>query len=206
MSNIVQRALTCLPLVAVLYVDMSFGAELPVGIFSIDGATVGVTTLDDIQQTYGKAKAVAVSPEDGADVRMCYIHSSPKGRSYLSFESGVMGGFSTITGFRISTVRPAKNCVSTKVNIETLETQNGIRLKQSLQDFSNAAPVEFKRRGTELDYEAVSRRPATPEELNALRAKWPKGEQDYFDVTITIKAKFKDGQLIDFYVHKIESY
>jgi len=57
-----------------------------------------------------------------------------------------------------------------------------------------------------LIYEAVSQRAATEEELKRLRAKWPDEKQDYFDVTTTLKAKFKDNRLIDFYVQKIESY
>ncbi|MBY0266582.1 MAG: hypothetical protein K2W84_09240 [Burkholderiales bacterium] len=207
MNSIVQRAVTFLPLVGALCANLSFGAELPIGIFSIDGATVGVTTLDEVQQTYGKAKAYRVGREDGANVRICYAHSaSTRGSYYLAFESGVMGEFSTITGFRISTIRPAKNCVSTKVDIGTLETRNGIRLKQTLQDFRSTVPIEFKRRGLEFTYEAVNKRLATPEELNKLRANWPQEKQDYFDVTITIKAKFKGDHLIDFFVQKIESY
>jgi hypothetical protein len=57
-----------------------------------------------------------------------------------------------------------------------------------------------------LTYEAVSQRTATQEELKKLRTNWPNEAQDYFDVTITVKAKFKSNRLIDLYVHKIESY
>jgi hypothetical protein len=167
---------------------------------------VGVTALADVQKTYGVAEASRVSREDEADVRVCYAHSSPNGASFLVFESGPMGGFKQITGFRISILRPSGNCVSTKIDIGTLKTGNGIRLGQGLVDFKKAISVEFKRRGSELIYEAVSQRAATEEELKRLRAKWPDEKQDYFDVTTTLKAKFKDNRLIDFYVQKIESY
>lgn len=197
---------------------VSLAAEVPPQTFSINNLTVGVTTLADVQKTYGMAAASRVSREDEADVRICYAHSSPKGASYLVFESGPMGGFKQITGFRISTLRPTGNCVSTKIDIGTLETGNGVRLGQRLVDFKKAVPVEFKRRGSQLIYEAVSQRAADyeaarqraatqeelKEELKRLRAKWPDEKQ--VDVTTTLRAKFKDDRLIDFYVHKIESY
>jgi len=130
-----------------------------------------------------------------------------------------MGGFKQITGFRISTLRPGGSCVSTRIDIGSLETGNGVRLGQRFADFKEAIPVEFKHRGSQLIYEAVSQRAAEyeaarrraatqeelKEELKRLRAKWPDGKQDHFDVTTTLRAKFKDNRLIDFYVQKIES-
>jgi hypothetical protein len=218
--------MTCSPcvrlallLASALCASVSLAAEVPPETFSIDNATVGVTTLTDVQRIYGAAEASRVGREDGADVRICYTHPSSKGRTFLIFESGVMGGFKQITGFRLSTIRPSGNCVSTKTDIDTLETRNRVRLGQNLADFKKAIPVEFKRRGSELiyeavnqraaDYEAARRRAATQEEMNEelkrLRAKWPNEQQDHFDVTMTLSAKFKDDRLIDFYVHKIES-
>lgn len=204
-------------LASALCTSVSLAAEVPPQTFSINNVTVGVTTLADVQKTYGMAAVSRVSRGDGADVRVCYAHSSPKGASFLVFESGAMGGWKRITGFRISTLRPSGNCVSTKIDIGTLETGNGIRLGQGLVDFKKAISVEFKRRGSELIYEAVSQRAADyeaarqraatqeelKEELKRLRAKWP--DENYFDVTTTLRAKFKDNRLIDFYVRKIES-
>jgi hypothetical protein len=193
-------------LAPVLCASASLAAEVSSQTFSINNATVGVTTLADVQKIYGMAETSRASRDDEADVRVCYAYSSPNGTSFLVFESGPMGGFKQITGFRISTLRPIGNCVSTKIDIGTLKTGNGIRLGQGLVDFKKAISVEFKRRGSELIYEAVSQRAATQEELKGLRAKWPNEKQDYFDVTTTLRAKFKDNRLIDFYVQKIESY
>jgi hypothetical protein len=186
--------------------SVSLAAEVPPGIFSINNSTVGVTTLDEVRKTYGMAESSRVSREDEADVTLCYVHSPSSGRSFLVFESGVMGGGKRITGFRISVIRPNGNCVSTKINIGALATGNGVRLGQSLEGFQIALPVEFKRHGSNLNYEAVTQRVATKEELERLRAKWPNEKQDYFDVTTIIKAKFQDNRLIDLYVHKIGSY
>ncbi len=192
--------------VMVLCANVSLAAEVPSQTFSINNATVGVTTLDEVQKTYGIAEPSEVSREDEADVTICYVYSSTKRKSFLVFESGIMGGYEYITGFRISTLRPSGNCVPTKIDISALATGNGVRLGQSLDDFKKTVPVEFKRRGSELTYEAVSQRAATQEELKKLRAMWPNEKQDYFFVTTYIKAKFQDNRLIDLYVHKIESY
>lgn len=78
--------------------SISLAAEVPRETFSIDNATVGVTTLADVQTIYGAAEASRVGREDEADVRICYAYSSSKGRSFLSFESGVMGSFKKMRG------------------------------------------------------------------------------------------------------------
>ena len=75
-----------------------------------------------------------------------------------------------------------------------------------MADFRKAIPVQFKQRGEVFLYENVSRRPATPEELRQLRARWPNEKQDFFDVTILIRARFRESRLVDLYVRKIESY
>lgn len=169
-------------------------------------ATVGVTTLEEVQKTYGMVEPSRVSREEEADVTICYVHSSPKGKSFLVFESGIMGGYIDITGFRISTIRPSSACVVTKIDVGALTTGNGVRLGQSLEDFKKTVPVEFMHHGSELAYEAVGQRAATQEELKGLHARWPNEKQDHFDVTTNIKAEFRDNRLIDFYIHKIESY
>lgn len=193
-------------LVVVLCAKVSCAVEIPSQAFSINNATVGVTTLDEIQETYGIAKASRVSRDDEADITMCYVYSSAKEKSFLVFESGVMGSFKHITGFRISALSPGGNCAPTRIDIGTLTTGNEVRLGQSLIDFKKSFPVEFRHQGSELIYETESQRTATQEELKRLRTKWPNETQDYFDVTITVKAKFKRNRLVDLYVHKIESY
>jgi hypothetical protein len=206
MKKIVTYILVSTLVVMALCVTVYSAKEVPSQIFSINSATVGVTTLDEVQKIYGNAEPARVSREDEADVMVCYVHSLPRGKSFLVFESGVMGGFKVITGFRLSTSPQNGNCKSTKTDIGALVTKNGVRLGQSLEEFKKAVPVKFKYRNCELTYEAVSQRAATQEELKKLRANWPNEKQDYFDITTNIRAKFHDNKLIDFYVHKIESY
>lgn len=188
------------------YLSVSHAAEVPSETFSIGKVTLGVTTLTQIQEVFGRAPVSRVSRQDEADIQICYVYSSQKETLYLVFESATMGGLDQISGFTISRRRPVGNCVPTSVDVGTLPTGNGVRLGQSYLAFKQAIPVDFRRRGSELYYEAVTQRMATPEELKRLRARWPDEEQHYFDVTTTLRAKFKNNQLIDFYVRKIESY
>lgn len=184
----------------------SFAAEVPSQIFSINNVTVGVTTIDEVRTTYGMIEPSRVSREEEADVTLCYSNSLSGRDAFIVFESGVMGSYKFITGFRISSIRPSGNCMPTDINVGTLSTENGVRLGQSFESFEKVVPIEFKRCGLELTYETVSQRAATQEELKRLRANWPNAKQDYFDVTTVIKAIFQDNKLMDLYVHKIESY
>jgi hypothetical protein len=194
-------------LLLTVFCATAFSSEkVPLEIFSIGGATIGVTTLEEIQTIYGKAEPVRVSRDEEADIIICYENALPRGKSFLIFESGVMGGYKFITGFRLSTSLKNSRCKLTKADIPSLGTNNGVRLGQSLQEFRKAVPVKFKSHGSKLTYENISQRAATPEEHKKLRAQWPDEKQDFFDVTTDIEARFHNNKLVDFYVHKIESY
>jgi hypothetical protein len=190
----------------VLWATALCAAEVPSQTLSFNSATIGVTALGEVQKVYGAAEPVRVSNEEEADVAICYMHSSKKGESFLIFESGIMGGYKDITGFRISTIRPSINCVATKIDVGALRTKNGVRLGQSLEAFKKTVPVMFTYHGSRLAYEGVGQRPATQEELKMLRSKWPNTMQNYFDVTTNIEAEFLGNRLVDFYIRKIESY
>jgi hypothetical protein len=193
-------------IVLIASVSVEAGAPVPPGVFTLNHTTIGVTTLDEVRKTYGMVEPSRVGPEEEADIAICYVHPSSKGKVSVVFESGAMGGWKEITGFRLSAQRGGGHCVSTEMNISTLATENGIRLGQSLEGFTKAMPIKFRHRGSALTYEGVSQRAATQEELKRLRAEWPDERQDYFDVTITIRATFSANRLVDFYVRKNESY
>lgn len=192
--------------VVILRTVASFAAELPPQIYSINNAIIGVTTLNEVRSMYGIAEGLRIGKEDEADMTFCYMHPSQQGESYLIFESSVMGAFKVITGFRISILPQSGGCISTKTDIGTLATCNGVWLGQRLEEFKKSFPVQFKYDDSKLTYEAVNQRAATEEELKRLRTNWPNEKRDYFDVTTIIEAKFRDNKLIDYYVHKIESY
>ncbi|MGH7603209.1 MAG: hypothetical protein ACRENK_04330 [Gemmatimonadaceae bacterium] len=204
--NSIAHVLATVLFALLCWTSKSLAGGVPLGTFSIGSATVGVTTLTEILDAYGTAKASRISGEDEADISVCYVHSSPKGETFLVFESGVMGSFKVVTGFRVSVLRPKEHCVSTKIELGGLKTGNGIQLGLKLEDFKKALPVEFKHRDSRFIYRAVTKRVATHEELRKLRERWPNERQDYFDVTTTLIANFKQDRLVDLYVHRIESY
>jgi hypothetical protein len=188
-----------------LYANISLASDVSPQTWTVNNVTVGATTLTDAQKIFGITPVFKINKKDEANIRLCYVFAS-KDPSFLTFESGVMGGFEQITGFRISTVRPSGKCSLTKVNIDSLATDSGVHLGQNIEDFKKILPVEFKRLGSKLVYETATKRMATKEELEKLRINWPDERQDYFDVTTTIRAKFKDDRLIDFSIQRIESY
>jgi hypothetical protein len=181
-------------------------AELPNSLFSIDKVTIGQTTLDEIKSKYGVNIPYRVSKEDESEIEICYSNTESKKKSFLIFESGVMGNNKVITGFRITAITLNKKCSPISLNIRSLDTGNGVYIGQHQKNFIKAFPFSFQNNNSELLYKTVKQRKATEVELKKLRAKWPNEGQDYFDVTIEIKAKFKKDRLIDYYVKKFESY
>ena len=179
---------------------------IPPGIFAIGNATVGVTTLDDVRKAYGSAYAKRAGRGEEANVTICYVQATSASNSYIEFESGVMGGYDRITGYRITQITPRADCSPTRADVGALSTANGIHLGQSVDNFRKSIPVEFEQEAQELVYKTVTKRKATPKELERLRARWPDEKEDHFDVTIGIRAKFRDNQLFYLYVHKIETY
>lgn len=184
----------------------SASGELRPESFSVGGFLLNSTTLAEVQERLGAAQIVRTGPQDEADVSVCYFHRARRMTSYLILESGPMGGFSRITGFRLSSIGPNKNCSQTAEDIAALATGNGVRLGQSVRTFQQAFPVTFQQQEAMLAFEGVTRRNATPEEREKLRLRWPNETQVWFDVTTVIKAQFHKDTLVDLYVSRIESY
>ena len=173
--------------------------------FSLGEVKIAQTTFDEIQAQFGKGNVIRGKSED-SPVEICYA-SGPNGKNtFVIFETGPMGGFIRVTGFRVTTIDPKTNCAQTSVNLMTLSTANGVLLHLSKQEFLAKLPFPFKRRGAFLKYEAQSKREASKEELEKMRATWPKETQTYFDVMSTIEARFDKDRLIGYYASKIESY
>jgi hypothetical protein len=168
---------------------------------------VGETTLEQVTKIFGPATPRRASKADEADTVICYVFKKSGHRSFLKFESSVMGGAERrVTGIQISTEEPPSFCSGTKVDLSALRTHQGVFLGQKIASFLATTPLDFRREGSTYVYAAESKRPATPEELAKLRAMWPNEKQDYFDVATTIRAKFSNGRLANYYAHRIESY
>lgn len=167
---------------------------------------LGTTTIDEIQAEYGKAPILRSGREDESPLRVCYSNTFSKGKAFIVFESGAMGGFERVTGFRITTRYPRQQCPITKVSISSLTSGNGVRLLQLHKEFLEKFRIEFKQKEEQLWYEGESKREATKEELDRIRSMWPNEKQTFFDVIINIKADFKKDKLVDYSVSKVESY
>jgi len=183
--NVVIRGLA----LALALSGTSRAADAPIGTFSLGDVKIGVSSMNDVQSVFGPAQGVRVSHEDEADKIVCYTNRGKKGPSFLLFETGPMGAFTTITGFRLSKAPHAKNCASTKVDIASLRTDNGAHLGQSTADFKKVVAVNFDINGSELTFESESKRAATQEEVKRIRANWPDANDEQFDVTTIIKGK-----------------
>jgi hypothetical protein len=179
---------------------------VPKETFSFDDLKIGSATFDDVQDKYGQTTIIKSGKEDESAIQICYVHTSPKGKTFIVFESGPLGGFKRITSIHMSTRYSRKNCSSTQIDLSSLSWGNGVQLGQSRKDFLKKFNVNFKCVGTELVYESASKREATKEELDKLRANWPTEKQTFFDVIIEIKARFNNNHLSDYYLSKIESY
>lgn len=180
---------------------------IPEEVFFFGEVKIGSTTFDDIQAKYGKASIIRVGKEEEAAMQICYSPTSPKRKIFIVFETGPMGGFKKVTGFRITThYQENKSCLATDIDLSALTFGNGVRLLQSREYFLKIFNVRFRQIEDKLVYEGESKREATKEELDKIRKDWPNENQVFFDVVITIRSEFKNNQLVDYYVSKIESY
>jgi hypothetical protein len=164
--------------------------------------TLGKTTFAEIRKKFGAAQDHRVGKEEESDIRICYSHRSAASRiAYVAFDSGPMGGFSTVTSFQLSVDAPLADCVSTEIDIGGLKTATGIHLGQSIKDFEGTVAVPLETRGNALSYEGLSRRKMSATER---QPETPDSEA-YFDVTVSLEARFEDDRLSTFRVERFES-
>ncbi len=181
------------------------GASIPEETFSFDSVKIGSTTFAQVQEQYGKSMVSRLSKEDGAPVSICYFFNSPRGKVFVSFESGAMGGWDRVTHMRIAARSLGKDCAPVSGNVP-VSPGNNIRLRQTRSEFKQKFNVAFSAIGSALRYVKESKRDATAEELDRIRSINSKEKQAQFDVVVEIKAIFKNDLLVDYSVSKIESF
>lgn len=179
---------------------------LPDKTFSIGKIEVGKTTFDEIKKNYGGTESFRISKDDGADEYICYVQQHEKLKQYVVFETGEMGGYKQVIGFRLAANKPKNSCVRAPNDMPT-ETGNGVSIGQPYEKFIKSFPISFKSsKKSTLTYENISQREATADELVYLRKVFPNEKETRFDVTVTINAQFKNKNLVDYRVRKIVSY
>lgn len=68
-------------------------------VFALGDVKVGTTTIDEIQAKFGKASILRSGKGDGSPRNICYSNMSSKGKAFVVFESGPMGGLSELPDF-----------------------------------------------------------------------------------------------------------
>jgi len=161
---------------------------------SADNVTMDKTTMDEIQNKYGKTSIFRSGIEDESNKQVCYNNKLKKGEGFIIFEFGAMGGFNRVTGIRIFAENGGEKCAQTITNLFDIVSGNGGQLGQSRKVFLKRFKISFKRIGERLIYQGESKREANKEELNKLHKWWPSEKQTFFDVTTTVRASFKDDR------------
>jgi hypothetical protein len=178
--------------------------EPPSGTFALGTVTLGHTTLTDVKNEFGAAPETRLGKEDESDIRICYRHDSGVSRAtYVAFDSVPMGGFASITGFQLSANRPRGTCVHTEIDVETLQTTNGIHLGQTLEEFRRIVRAPLRQKGDVFSYDGQSRREMTAAEK--ARAQPSPATDAYFDITMQLSADFHHGQLTRLHIVRFES-
>lgn len=206
MSNLLKRFM-CIVMLFISNYTHASASILPEGIFIIDNLRIGEATFDDIKSKFGSANTFKRSALEESDILICYSSSIKQRKAYLIFESGAMGGFNRITGFRLTNNFINKNCSNTEVDLLSLKTGAGVRLKQTKNDFLRIHKVNFRlKKNSKLLYQNESKREATEEERQELQKNWPEEKQYYFDVLVNIEAKFRNNLLIEYKASRVESF
>jgi hypothetical protein len=188
-----------------LIVSCAQSKEIPESAFRVGEVQLLQTTLDDVQKQFGTSNLSRGKSEDSL-IEICYVHKLKGKNAFVVFETGPMGGFRRVTGFRLSVIDPKKDCAETNVDLLSLSTADGISLNLSKREFLKKMPILFNQQGSNLNYEMQSKREASKEELEKMRTMWPKETQTFFDVVTSINATFDKGRLTNYYISKIESY
>jgi hypothetical protein len=181
------------------------GASIPEEALSFDSIKIGSTTFAQVQEKYGKSMASRLSDKDGAPASICYFFNSSKGKVFVSFESGAMGGWDRVTHVRITARPPRKDCPLISGNVP-VTPGNGIHVGQSRSEFKKKFNVAFIATRTTLRYFEESKRDASAEELHRMQSTHLGEKRAQFDVIVEVKATFKNDLLVDYSVSKIESF
>lgn len=179
--------------------------ELPADAFVIDDVTIGETTFADIERKFGKSARFRTSTDDGEDEFLCYADLAQEPVSFVIFETGAMGGWDQVTGFRITKNKP-KQCEVTARGLAS-KIGNGIKLGDGRADFARKFKGELRATSDGVfAYERESKRRATADELAYLRKTFPTSSATEFDVIVEAVATFSKGRLADYSLRRIESY
>lgn len=117
--------------------QISSGASIPDADLRIAGVTLGKDTFEDVQLKLGASKIFRASSAESAASVICYVSARHDDHTKLMFESGSAGGWSTVTGFQITSKGKFKvdvewlnpdNCAKSSLISAQIHTPGGLRL------------------------------------------------------------------------------
>ena len=116
--------------------------NLPNKIFRLGEIEIAKTPLDEIKKNYGGTEQFRISKNDGSDEFICYVQKLGKLKQYVVFETGEMGGYKQLTGFRISAKKPQNVCIPVSSEMPKA-TANGVSIGETYAEFIRRFPFRF---------------------------------------------------------------
>jgi hypothetical protein len=181
--------------------------QLPATLVTLLGIAVGEDTVESVKQKLGDAKRIRAAESDGT--RVCYRVKAAGGTAYVVFEFGPLGGFNTVTAYRVS--RSAEGmaeseCFSLKKD-HSVEPVKGLHLGIARPDFVKLMGPGACEEKNSVEYAYAGKRRMNGEEEARFGKRNPGVATDpYFDASAGIMARFDSTGLKEFYVYKTESY
>ncbi len=175
----------------------------------IHGLRIGHSSLEDVQQKFGRADIERVSREEESDVSVCYI--SPIDQTILVFYSGAMGGWKDVTWFGIwsheAAFPHASQCASSTLVSQKIATDSGLRLGLTKKEVAAIAGRPTKVGPTASKYEYLCLQKMTEEQVKGFKANnWDVTKDPYLDRMSWINVRYANYAASRLEVGRIESY
>lgn len=145
---------------------------------SVAGVTLNEDTFTSVQSRLGKVEVVK-GANDSAPSSICYAASLHGREIFLTFESGAAGGWSVITGVRLTTGHGARSCLKASVREESLVIPLGVEPGMSRKAIADIVGMcNCGKAGCKVERQATITRSA------------PMKSDKVYDVVVGITVKF----------------
>jgi hypothetical protein len=185
--------------------------DIPVSNFLVLGVKVGKDDLEGIQKKLGTARVVGRGDASTGRSQICYIGAN--GQTYLLFEMGEVQ-----YAFYLFDHGPEwsgrDQCTRSKLVTSSLRTGSGLHLGQSQGDVQAIlGKPTVRRRNDQWVYFKQIRKKSSAAEMKKAREYYSNlsdkefhENYDFYDLSVYIVAKFKDGRLVYLGVSKSDTY
>jgi hypothetical protein len=176
---------------------------------TILGLSIGRSSLEDVQEKFGRAEIKRVSGEEESDVSVCYI--SPIDQTILVFYSGAMGAWKDVTWFAIwsheAAFPHASQCASSILVSQSIATDSGLRLGLTKKEVAGIAGRPTKVGPTSSKYEYLCLQKMSEEQVKGFNANnWDVTKDPYLDRMSWIDVRYLNSTAARLDIGRIESY